>query len=596
MTTTTDDRGQRNTYQNPNFIGDDGDSSVWNYGDDTAKAIELYEVQLKDEATVNANVMDFNEILPLIGEFGRYQKMLFLLMIPFGFYLAFVYFAQIFLTLIPEQHWCEIPELAELPVEQRLALGIPHLNGEYSKCMRYNVNFTEQLALGVSQANTSWPMIGCTHGWSYNFTEIPYTTIATELNWVCENSVLATYAQSIFFVGAIFGGLLFGWIADKFGRVPSMVACNLVGCAAGIGSAFAKSFWMFALMRFFVGFAFDNCFVMIFILVLEYVGPKYRTFVANMPIAIFFTCATCLLPWIAYYIANWQYLAIATSLPLVLVIFTPWLVPESARWLVSQGKIDKSIDILKKLAKGNRREVSEQTFETFRESCLKLQQEEEQNSSYSIMDMFRTPRMRRTTIILVIVWMCITVVFDGHVRNVGSLPLNIFLTFTLACLSEFPAGIILLWTMDSFGRRWNACGSMVLSGVFSLLAAFAPSDAYTVGFAIVGRFFVNISYNVGSQYAAEVLPTVVRAQGVAFIHIMGYVSTILAPFVVYLSNIATVLPLIILGFLGILGGLLCLLLPETVDRVLPQTLQDGEEFGKNQRMWEIPCLDKKQKE
>ncbi|XP_013105063.2 carcinine transporter [Stomoxys calcitrans] len=582
-------------YQNPNFIGDDGDTNNWMGVGQVPKGIELYEVQLREEATVNTHAMDFNDMLPLIGEFGRYQKILFLLTIPFGFFLAFVYFTQIFLTLVPEQHWCEVPELADLPLEQRLALSIPRINGEYSKCLRYNVNFTEQLRLGVKQANASWPISGCTHGWSYNFTEIPYTTIATELNWVCEDSVLATYAQAIFFVGAIIGGLLFGWVADKFGRVPSTIACNLVGCAAGLGTAFVKSFWMFALMRFLVGFAFDNCFVMIFILVLEYVGPKYRTFVANMPIAIFFTSAACLLPWIAYYLANWQYLAIATSAPLILVIFTPWLVPESARWLVSQGKIDKSIEILKKLAKSNRRDVSEQTFQNFRESCLKLQQEEEQNSSYSILDLFKTPRLRRTTIILVFVWMCITLVFDGHVRNVGSLPLNIFLTFTIACLSEFPAGVILLWTMDNLGRRWNACGSMVLSGVFSLLAAFAPSDAYIVAFAIIGRFFVNISYNVGSQYAAEVLPTVVRAQGVAFIHIMGYASTIVAPFVVHLSNVSALLPLIILGLLGILGGLLCLLLPETVDRVLPQTLQDGEEFGKDQRMWEMPILERKAK-
>lgn len=52
--------------------------------------------------------------------------------------------------------------------------------------------------------------------------------------------------------------------------------------------------------------------------------------------------------------------------------------------------------------------------------------------------------------------------------------------------------------------------------------------------AIMGRFSVNISYNIGLQYAAELLPTVVRAQGVALIHIMGYVASILAPFVVYL--------------------------------------------------------------
>jgi hypothetical protein len=118
------------------------------------------------------------------------------------------------------------------------------------------------------------------------------------------------------------------------------------------------------------------------------------------------------------------------------------------------------------------------------------------------------------------------------------------------------------------------------------------SEVYSATLAIVGRFWVNISYNIGLQYAAEVLPTVVRAQGVALIHIMGYVASILAPFVVYLDIVSPILPLLVLGVMGVLGGLLTLFLPETLDKDLPQTLQDGEDFGKDQKMWDMPCLSK----
>lgn len=85
----------------------------------------------------------------------------------------------------------------------------------------------------------------------------------------------------------------------------------------------------------------------------------------------------------------------------------------------------------------------------------------------------------------------------------------------------------------------------------------------------------------------------VRAQGVAFIHIMGYVASIIAPFVVYLSQISTQLPLIVLGILGIFGGFLSLMLPETLNHELPQTLADGEEFGRGQSMFDFPCCAKK---
>lgn len=189
--------------------------------------------------------------------------------------------------------------------------------------------------------------------------------------------------------------------------------------------------------------------------------------------------------------------------------------------------------------------------------------------------------------------MAISLVFDGHVRNVDNLGLNVFVTFTIAAATELPADTFLTVVLDRWGRRWLACGSMVISGIFSIWACAVSNHIYSATLAILGRFWVNISYNIGLQYAAEVLPTVVRAQGVALIHIMGYVASILAPFVVYLDNISSVLPLLLLGIFGIIGGLLTLFLPETLDKDLPQTLEDGESFGIDQKMWDLPCLSKK---
>lgn len=54
--------------------------------------------------------------------------------------------------------------------------------------------------------------------------------------------------------------------------------------------------------------------------------------------------------------------------------------------------------------------------------------------------------------------------------------------------------------------------------------------------AILGRFCVNITFNIGLQYTAELLPTVVRAQGVASVHIAGYFAALLSPVVVYMVS------------------------------------------------------------
>jgi hypothetical protein len=64
-------------------------------------------------------IMDFDEMLPHIGGFGLYQKILFIMLGPFAFFVAFVYFTQIFITVTPEEYWCRIPELTNLTPEQR---------------------------------------------------------------------------------------------------------------------------------------------------------------------------------------------------------------------------------------------------------------------------------------------------------------------------------------------------------------------------------------------------------------------------------------------------------------------------------------------
>ena len=55
--------------------------------------------------------------------------------------------------------------------------------------------------------------------------------------------------------------------------------------------------------------------------------------------------------------------------------------------------------------------------------------------------------------------------------------------------------------------------------------------------AVLARFGVNIATILGFQYVAEILPTVVRAQGVSLIHIIGFIGHILAPYVIYLVKI-----------------------------------------------------------
>lgn len=68
--------------------------------------------RVKDEEKTN-KIETFDDILPYIGGAGRYQWYLFVILLPFAFSYAFLYFTQFFLTLTPEEHWCTVPELSQ---------------------------------------------------------------------------------------------------------------------------------------------------------------------------------------------------------------------------------------------------------------------------------------------------------------------------------------------------------------------------------------------------------------------------------------------------------------------------------------------------
>ncbi|KAG7200650.1 hypothetical protein KM043_001206 [Ampulex compressa] len=432
---------------------------------------------------------------------------------------------------------------------------------------------------------------------------------------VCDEAYKVTLAQSIFFVGAICGGFLFGWLADRYGRIPVLIGTNAMAFVGGLATVYVDAFWQFCFCRFVVGFAFDNTFVIAYILVLEYVGPKWRTFAANMSYGIFYTLAAMVLPWMAYYIGDWRIFALATSIPLASVVFTPCLVPESVRWLISKGKIEKAVRIMTRIEKINRTDVPQEVYESFLDDCMETA-ETLAAEEHTVADLFKTKRLRGITLLLTISWSVITMAYDGHIRCLDSLGMDVFTTFTVAFSTEFPAEVLITYTLDVWGRRWSLFGSVLLSGLFSLFAACVPIGLLFASFAIIGRFFINVASNIALQFAAELLPTVVRGEGVAFIHNMGYVASILSPFVAFSSTIQYNLPMIILGTSSMLAALLCLFLPETLKEQLPQTLLvvfvwclgalllwigwfllgvalDGELFGIDQTFWETPFTRKR---
>ncbi len=61
---------------------------------------------------------------------------------------------------------------------------------------------------------------------------------------------------------------------------------------------------------------------------------------------------------------------------------------------------------------------------------------------------------------------------------------------------------------------------------------------------------------------------------------LGRVGSISAPLIFIIGDFWEPLPFVLFGVLSIVGGLMALLLPETLGKNLPETIEEGEQFGK----------------
>ncbi|KAH8270472.1 hypothetical protein KR018_010478 [Drosophila ironensis] len=518
----------------------------------------------------------YRDFLSVIGEFGAFQKWLLIFMIPSAILFSFTYFGQIFMILVPRDFWCRIPELESRSKEEQLELAIPKLkNGDFDRCSMYERE-TGWADENQTRSKDSWASVSCPDGWTYDKEQLRYPTIATENNWVCEDLVLGTFTMTAFFVGSIIGCLVFGYVADHFGRVWAFLLANTCSLVGGCCTVLCQGFYSFTAARFIVGLAMNNCFIPIYILTMENVGLRHRTLVGNLSLALGFTLGGSLLPWVAHFCHNWRYFALAVSLPVSALIVLSIFLPESPNWLLSVGKIDRGVRVLRRAAKANGKTVPEDVWADLGRCYTIWYNDLRSEKTYNCLDLFR--RFRRCCVMLVLIglWMILALVYDVHVRAVFLMGTDTFLTFSLSTLTELPAGLVPMLLVDRIGRKPVAMAVMILSAVCSFLAIVLKHKWYVAIAAIFGRLFISTGFNVLQQWATEILPTVVRGQGMAIVNIVGCMGALLGPYIIYTERFVHSFPMITNTLMSIIAASLIVLLPETRNMVMPHTLEEAE--------------------
>ncbi|XP_067629208.1 organic cation transporter protein-like isoform X2 [Eurosta solidaginis] len=534
--------------------------------------------------------MDFDSVLEKCGNFGRYQFVLLLFYGLTNILASMHYFAQTIISFTPE-HWCFHEKLNNA--------NISYIQGIYEQTPNPQCTLLDDII-------DDHPVIssgGQCREWIFNY-DHDYNSITTDLKWVCDDAFLSTVGQSFFFVGSIVGTIFFGFLADRIGRLPALICSTLTGATGDFLTSFVESPTVFALFRFISGLSTDTQYYLTFVLVIEYLGPKNRTLGINIIQGSFYCFGLFMSPWYALWIGSWRYYLYVASLPALIVLMYPIFICESAQWLIATKRYDRAVNCLKHVAKFNRRAVTEDVFIQFRSYYeQKLAEEAKLNTNKdTFWGMFRTPRLRKFIIILLLKCMIIKVSYNVVSRNMEGLGTSPFMIFSLTSLTYIPASLTIILLQNRIGRKGMAFSAYfvtsIIIAVTGFLIVFLDREQNAILLAIMvalGRYGVIMTYDAEVQYSSEFIPTTVRGRGVANVHVLGLGFAALNPYIIYLAQYFKPLPSIVTAVVMMGGALLCLALPETLNQKLPATLKDGEEFARHQRWFAFACFNRERR-
>ncbi|KAG5679163.1 hypothetical protein PVAND_008753 [Polypedilum vanderplanki] len=403
-------------------------------------------------------------------------------------------------------------------------------------------------------------------------------TIIQEWDLVCKREYLSNVSQTIFMLGILIGNLFFGSLADKLGRRIPLVIAVTVQLVFGILASFATNFWFFVLCRFITAAATGGTMVTSFVLVMEIIGIKWRELFSVL-YQVPFNLGHLTLPLFAYYIRDWQKLQFAISIPSVILLSYYWLVPESPRWLFTVGRVDEAAKILEKAAKCNNLPT-----ENIKSDLSAIQETKtEQVAKGSWVDLIRTKNMRIKSVCMYFNWFVCGTCFFGVSQYVGETGGNIFKNVAISASLEIPGTLVCIVLLKYWGRKKTLILSNCVSGFAMLAIAFVDKEQHdvVVTLATIGIIGMCISFPTVYLYGGELFPTVIRNIAIGIASMIARIGSMISPFIASgLSKKAYWLPPALFGIIPILGALLVLFLPETRGFPLPETIEDGENFGK----------------
>lgn len=160
------------------------------------------------------------------------------------------------------------------------------------------------------------------------------------------------FTVAIALVGTIFGAATAQWPSNRWGRKPTLLLMAVFYFVSAAGSAFPWDWYSFLFFRFIGGIAVGAASVVSPIYTAEIAPARSRGLL--VAITQFNIVFGILLAFFSNYIiagsglgsVEWRWMFGVEAFPAAAFFFLLFIVPESPRWLISEGKIDRARPVL----------------------------------------------------------------------------------------------------------------------------------------------------------------------------------------------------------------------------------------------------------
>jgi MFS transporter, putative metabolite:H+ symporter len=374
----------------------------------------------------------------------------------------------------------------------------------------------------------------------------------------------AGYIISVGYLGQLCGALLFGWLAERKGRLRVTTMTVAVYSVMNLVCVFAWGPLSLGLFRFIqgIGVGGEVPVAGTYINELSTARGRGRFFLLYEIVFGLGLTAAGILGYLAVPVYGWQAMFIIGTVPVVLIAPLRLLLPESPRWLISQGRVAEAeaiITRLENLCKSRGVELA---------APVPIAWNPVVSDRHAWRELF-SPFYRVRTLMLWVLWLCSYLVINGMVtwlptlyRSIFGLPLSTSLAygFTMTGVSVC-IGVICGLTIDHVGRRrWFTIAFFVGMVPLLILAATGAKSAIEVLVLATATYATIQTITLSLYlYTGELYPTRMRALGTAFgsawLRLGSAIGPVLVGWIVGGYGIAPVF-LTFAVVLGI-GGLVC---------------------------------------